>query len=75
VNLDPVKTCTLRTSLQDLPSKSIQGRMLTSEKFNDVNTFDQPDKVHIVPFTGARKEGTELVVSLPAKSIVMLELK
>jgi len=75
VNLDPVKSCRIRASLQDLPSRSIQGRILTSEKYNDVNTFEQTDKVHIVPFNGARKEGGELIVTLPAKSIVMLELK
>jgi alpha-N-arabinofuranosidase len=75
VNLDVNKAITIRTSLQGLPSRSIQGRVLTSEKVNDINTFDQPDKVHITNFTGARKEGGELVVTLPAKSIVGLELK
>ena len=75
VNLDPVKSCMVRSSLQGLPSKSIQGRILSSEKYNDINTFEQPDKVHIVPFNGAKKEGGELIVTLPAKSVVMLELK
>ena len=75
VNIDASKTMTIRTSLQNLPSKTVQGQILTSEKFNDINTFGQPDKVHITPFTGARKEGRDLVVTLPAKSVVILELK
>jgi len=75
VNLDPTKSCTIRTSLQGLPSKSIQGRILTSEKYNDVNTFEQPDKVHVVAFKDTKKEGGDLVVTLPARSVVMLELR
>ncbi len=75
VNLDANKSLTVRTSLQGLPSKSIEGQLLTSPKVNDINTFQQPDKVHIVPFTGARKEGGQLVVTMPPKSLVALELK
>lgn len=75
VNIDASKSITLHTSLQDLPAKSIQGRILTSAKVNDINTFEQPDKVHITSFNGAHKEGNELVVTLPARSVVVLELK
>lgn len=75
VNIDANRPMIVRTSMENLPSKSIGGRILTSAKVNDINTFDQPDKVHITDFKGARKEGNELVVTLPAKSVVMLELK
>jgi alpha-N-arabinofuranosidase len=75
VNIDANKSITVRTSLRDLPSKSIQGQILTSEKVNDYNSFDQPDRVHLTDFKGAHKEGNELVVTLPAKSAVTLELK
>lgn len=75
VNIDASKAITVRTSLQDLPSGSIGGRMLTSGKYNDVNTFDQPDKVHITSFTGIRKEGNDLLVTLPPRSVIVLELK
>jgi alpha-N-arabinofuranosidase len=75
VNVDANKTITIRTSLQGLPSKSIGGQILTSAKVNDINTFDQPDNIHLAGFKGARREGDELVVTLPAHSVVMLELK
>jgi len=75
VNIDASKSITVRTSLRDLPSKSIQGQILTSAKVNDYNSFDEPNRVHLTDFKGARKEGNELVVTLPAKSAVMLELK
>jgi alpha-N-arabinofuranosidase len=75
VNVDASKPVTIRASLQGLPSKSIQGQILTADKVNDINDFDKPAKVFTKEFSGARKEGEELVVTLPARSVVMLELK
>jgi len=75
VNIDPSKKTTVRVSLQGLPSKSVQGRMLTSAKFTDINSFEQPNKVQTAVFNGAKKEGNDLVVEMPAESIVVLELK
>ena len=75
VNVDANRSITVRTSLEGLPSKSIGGQILTSAKVNDINTFDQPDNIHLADFKGARKEGNELVLTLPAHSVVMVELK
>ena len=75
VNLDPSKKITIRTELPGIVYKTIQGQILTSGKFTDVNSFDQPDKVKPASFSGAKKQGDELVVELPAQSVVVLELK
>ncbi|HEX7904116.1 MAG TPA: alpha-L-arabinofuranosidase C-terminal domain-containing protein [Chitinophagaceae bacterium] len=75
VNLDPSKKITVRTTLNGLNWKSIEGQVLTSAKFNDINTFSRPDLVKPVKFSGAKKEGNDLIVELPAQSIVVLELK
>jgi alpha-N-arabinofuranosidase len=75
VNLDPVKKLTIRADLPGLAFKTVQGRVLTSAKFTDVNSFDVPDKVKPAAFTGARKEGAGLVIELPAMSVVVLDLK
>jgi alpha-N-arabinofuranosidase len=75
VNIDPAKKQTIKIPLQGLPAKNITGQILTSAKFNDINTFDQPNKVRIADFNGARKDGNDLLVELPVKSIVVLELK
>jgi len=75
VNIDPSKKNTVRVPLQGLPSKSVQGQILTSAKFTDINTFDQPDKVRSTAFSGAKRSGNELVVEMPPASIVVLELK
>jgi len=75
VNIDPSKKITVRTSLQGISWKSVEGQVLTSASFTDINTFDQPAKVKPASFSGAKKEGNDLVVELPARSVVVLELK
>jgi alpha-N-arabinofuranosidase len=75
VNLDPNKSINLRTSLQTINWSKVEGLILSSPKITDVNSFDQPDIVKPVIFNGAKKDANDLVLSLPAKSIVMLTLK
>lgn len=75
VNLDPSKKITVRTALNGLNWKTIDGQVLTSAKFNDINTFSSPDLVKPVKFAGAKKDGNDLVVELPTQSIVVLELR
>lgn len=75
VNLDPAKKISVRTSLPGIVFKTVQGQKLTSARFTDINTFAEPNKVKPAAFNGARKEGGDLVVDLPAMSVVVLELK
>ena len=75
VNLDPSKKITVRTRLASGAFRTVEGQVLTSARFNDYNTFDQPEKIKPVAFHGAKKEGDELVVDMPPMSVVTLELK
>jgi alpha-N-arabinofuranosidase len=75
VNLDPNKSINLRTTIQSISWTKVDGLILTSEKITDINSFDKPESVKPVVFNGAKKEAGELVLNLPAKSIVMLTLK
>lgn len=75
VNLDPAHAITVSTQLAGVTYKTISGKVITSAKFNDINTFDQPNKIVPQDFKGASKKDGNLVVTLPAKSIVVLELK
>jgi len=75
VNLDPSKTVTIKASLQGMNYKNISAQILTSPKFTDVNTFDKPNNVKNIAFTGAKKQGDELVIEMPAHSIVVVEVK
>ncbi len=75
VNLDASKDITIRTSISDINWKTVTGQILTSSKFTDINTFEKPDSVRPSAFKGAKKEGEDLVVTLPKLSVVVLELK
>jgi alpha-L-arabinofuranosidase len=74
VNLDPSKNISIQTSI-DGTWKTVTGKALTSANLTDVNTFEQPKKLIETNFTGARLSGNNLTIDLPAKSIVVLELK
>ena len=75
VNLDPHQALTLETALPGVRWKTVTGRVLTSASVSDYNTFDKPNTIKLVAFTGAKKRGDKLAVTLPAKSVVVLELK
>jgi len=75
VNLDPNKNLQLKSTLGNVQWQTVTGSMVTSAKVTDINTFEKPDNIKVQPFSGARKQGADLVVDLPAKSVVMLELK
>lgn len=75
VNLDPTKKITIRSNLAGINFSSVQGQVLTSAKYTDINTFDKPNVVKSAAFSGARKDGNDLVVDMPPMSVVVLELK
>src|SRR5262249_24445411 len=45
VNLDPAKNISVRANLPGMTFKTVTGQVLTSAKFTDVNTFDEPNRV------------------------------
>jgi alpha-N-arabinofuranosidase len=75
VNLDPQKTISIRGAVPGVKWTTVTGQLLTSPNLTDVNTFEKPNTVTIATFSGAKKNGNDLLVDLPAKSIVTLELK
>lgn len=75
VNLDPNKSLNLKTTLQTINWTKVEGLILSSPKLTDINSFENPDFVKPAIFNGAKKEAGDLVVTIPAKSIVQLTLK
>jgi alpha-N-arabinofuranosidase len=75
VNLDPKNKISLATNLESINWKTVTGQILTSAKLTDINTFNEPNKIHLAKFDGAKKSGKLLKLDLPAQSIVVLELK
>ena len=74
-NLDPNRPQTVTATLNGVTASGVSGRVLTAPAMNALNSFDAPNTVAPAPFTGARVEGGTLTVTLPPKSVVMLDLR
>lgn len=75
VNLDPSGPITVNANIENGQWKQISGKILTSQHFNDFNSFESGNKVVTKDFSGARKTGSDLVIDIPRLSVVVLELK
>ena len=73
VSLD--KNMDISVNLNGMKAKSVDGRILTSKNVADFNDFDHPTRVSPVEFKGAKLKKDQLSVKLPAKSIVVLQVK
>ena len=74
-NANPNQPVTVTGTLSGLAAKSVSGQVLTAAAMNAHNTFDAPDAVRPQAFDGAVLAGGALTVTLPAKSVVVLELR
>jgi alpha-N-arabinofuranosidase len=74
-NLDPNKPVTVSARLDGVTATSVGGRVLTAGAMNALNDFDHPNALVPQPFTGASLAGGTLSVTLPPKSVVVLDLK
>jgi len=73
-NLDPNSARTIEIDVRGESVSGVSGRILTADEITSHNTFDQPDTVSPADFTGASVSDGNLIVELPAKSLVVLEL-
>ncbi|MDN4633917.1 alpha-L-arabinofuranosidase C-terminal domain-containing protein [Sphingomonas sp. PsM26] len=74
-NADPNAPVTISVLLTGVSAASVSGRVLTAQAMNARNDFGVAEQVAPVAFTGAQVQGNTLTVTLPAKSVVMLELR
>jgi alpha-N-arabinofuranosidase len=75
VNIDAHNEQEINIDLGDLPAKSVSGRILRSDKLQDYNSFDNPEKVKPIAFNTATLSGNNLSVKVSPFSVVVLELK
>jgi alpha-N-arabinofuranosidase len=75
VNIDARNTQKISLQLEGAPFSSVTGRILSSQKLQDYNSFTQPKKIVPVAFKGASLNGSTLNVDLPPFSVVVLNLK
>jgi len=73
-NVDPSREASVTCRLQGADVSRVAGRVLTADTITAHNTFEQPDKVRPVSFDGARLNGKTLSITLPPKSVTVLEL-
>lgn len=75
VNIDSRNEQEINIDLGNLSGKTVTGRILRSEKIQDHNTFDNPEKVKPTAFNNAKLSGSSLSLKVPPFSVVVLELK
>jgi len=73
-NVDPNQPRTVVAELRGVSATSAVGRILTAPAINSFNSFEQPDVVRPAA-TSARVEKGTLTVTLPPRSVVLLELR
>ena len=75
VNVSLDKEQTLDIALDGYRAKTVSGEILTAANVADFNDFDHPDKVAPREFKDAKLKNGVLSVKLPAKSVVVLNVK
>lgn len=75
VNIDPNNSLQLDCDVVGNEIKKVTGRVITAKNINDHNTFDDPDKVVIREFKDFKITKGKIEAVLPAKSVVLLQVK
>ena len=73
-NLDPNRPATVSIALAGVTPTRAQGRMIAAATMDAHNSFQAPDAVRPIAFTGAQVSGGRISATLPAKSLVVLAL-
>jgi len=74
VNLDPKREAVVTADVTGAQVKGASGRVLTAKAMDAHNTVDAPEAVKPVAFN-AKRSGDKLVLRLPPKSVVVVELQ
>jgi alpha-N-arabinofuranosidase len=74
-NLDPNNSARLICEVLGAGVKKVAGRVLTADAINAHNTFDNPETVKPAKLNAVTADGNTLTATLPAKSVVVLEMQ
>jgi alpha-N-arabinofuranosidase len=74
-NFNPSAPAEVVCELQGAKAQKLSGRVLTAPEMGAHNTFDQPERVKPAEFSGFAARDNGFTVTLPAKSVVALELE
>lgn len=77
-NLSATESRTVSLDLRGIESDavvSVSGQVLTAAALDAHNTFDAPEQIAPRAFDAIRREGSQLSVDLPSKSVVVLRVE
>jgi alpha-N-arabinofuranosidase len=75
VNIDSKEQRTVEVNVADLDIKNLTAQILTSEKLQDHNSFNDPEKVVPGEFKDFKLRKGVLSIDIPAHSLIVLEGK
>ena len=76
VNIDPENDIDIVCPLRGVKAAKVSGQILTADRLDVHNTFENPQAVVLKEFSKAKlNKNGELVLTLPAKSVVTLTLQ
>ena len=74
-NLNPNKAIDVTCDMRGMESVNFEkGNIVTGEKMNSLNDFGKKEEVTLKEFSDVKVNGTNVVVKVPSKSVVMVEL-
>lgn len=74
-NIDPNTSKKIFCSFNKFDVKNISGQILTGDKMNVHNSFDNQDVIHPEKFTNFKLVNNVMEIVMPSKSVVVLELE
>jgi alpha-N-arabinofuranosidase len=73
-NLNPNKPITITCQVIGDTFKKVTGEVLTANEMNSYNSFESPENVKPITFNGFTVKEGILSITMPSKSVVVLEL-
>ncbi len=75
-NINPNESVQVSCNVADMGLLgNIQGTILTADRMQAMNTFENPNKVKLESYSKYSIDGTMLKVEMPSKSVVLLRIK
>lgn len=74
VNIDAAKSQELTIDMRGIKPGKLSGRILSSGKMQDYNSFDNPGKIKPLAFTGTQVKEGKIKLTIPPVSVVVLEV-
>jgi alpha-N-arabinofuranosidase len=74
VNIDPGHVRRVSVNLSGKKFSRVKGRILSSAKLQDYNSFNEPDKIKPADFNNAVIKNGSITISMPPASVIVLSL-